>query len=72
MTDKLKKVGYGKYQIITDGAVIGHVEEEVYGWAARRSFPTAAACREALDSGTRCEFIRPTRKAAVRAFFQHV
>ena len=41
MTDQLLENRlWDRYQIITDGTVVGYVEEEVYGWAARRSFPT--------------------------------
>ena len=67
---QLKKIDSGIYHIITDGVVIGRVEEEVDGWAARRSFPTAEECKAFMATGQRFEFMRKTRRAAVRAFFQ--
>ena len=39
MTTKLKKEDFGKYQIISNGVVIGHVEEEVFGWEPVDLFP---------------------------------
>ena len=72
MTERgqLKKIDIGIYQIITDGVVVGRVEEEVYGWAARRSFPTAEEASAFMTTGQRFECVRKTRSAAVRAFFQ--
>ena len=68
--NQLKKIDRGIYQIIKDGVVIGRVEEEVYGWAARRSFPAAEEARAFVATGQRFEFVRKTRSAAVRAFFR--
>ena len=71
MTYQLKKTDSGKYLIITDGTVVGQVGEEVHGWVAVRSFPTAKECVSFMATGQRFEFARKTRRAAVRAFFQH-
>ena len=66
---QLKKIEAGKYDIVADGANIGTVQREVFGWRASRSFPTLEQCHAFVATGQRFEFIRKTRQEAIWAFF---